>query len=81
VIGFESTAASSAMQRSRPRGRLKALNKPISPDNSVSSSPHPHEVARVFNTMVKISAAGADIIRREEVYPIYLLETEAFSIR
>ena len=41
-------------------------------NNSISSqvSPHPQEVARVLNTITEIMAASAEIIRRDEVYPI-----------
>ena len=59
------------MQESRRRGRPKVRNKPISPDNSnIRPLSHPHEVARVLNTLDGISAASADIIRRHEVCPI-----------
>jgi len=50
----------------RRRGRIKAPDIPISPDKSVSS-PHPHEVARVFNSMDRILTISADIIQRDKV--------------
>ncbi|KAF8806117.1 hypothetical protein BYT27DRAFT_7191416 [Phlegmacium glaucopus] len=60
---------SQADKRSRGRrGRLKAPNIPTALDNLVSSSsPHPPEVAPVFNTMTRIWAASAviDSIRRD----------------
>ena len=43
-------------------------------NNSISSRVslhHPHEVACVLNIITEILAASAEIIRREEVYPIY----------
>ena len=54
---------------------------PRPPNNSqVSSSPHPIEVARVFITIAEISAASAEIIRRDEVYLICLRRLNTYLI-
>ena len=55
---------------------------PRPPNNFLSSqiSPHPHEVARVFNTITEILAASAEIIRRDEVYPICPRQLNAISL-
>ncbi|KAF8806106.1 hypothetical protein BYT27DRAFT_7294756 [Phlegmacium glaucopus] len=63
--------SSQATERLRHRGRLKAPNIPVSIllDNFVeSSSPHPPEIAPVFNTMTRIWAASAiiDSIQRDK---------------
>ena len=59
----------SMLSQERAR-RSRPLNNSISSSSQVS--PHPQEVAHVFNTITEISAASAEIIRRpaEEVYPI-----------
>ena len=45
--------------------------RPSPLDNSqLSPHPSPHEAARVVKTITEISDASAEIIRRDEVYPI-----------
>ena len=61
------------------------LSRGPRPPNDFPSSqpeilPHPPEVARVFNTIAEILAASAEIIRRDEVYPICLRQLNAISL-
>ena len=56
--------------------------RPTRLNDSVSSqvSLHPHEVTRVLNTIDEILATSAEIIQRDKVYLVFLMQLNTYRL-